>query len=67
MKAAKNKDLSGIDFVVDEKGKRKAVIIDLSIHGELWEDIYDTMVIEARKGDPSSPIEEVKRRVLEDA
>jgi hypothetical protein len=30
--------MKGIQFVIDESGKKKAVLIDLEEWGELWED-----------------------------
>ena len=32
--------MKGIQFVVDDAGEKKAVLIDLSEWGEVWEDIY---------------------------
>ena len=45
--------MKGIQFVVDDTGKKKAVIIDLEEWGELWEDIYDILISEYRRGEPS--------------
>ena len=36
--------MKGIQFVVDESGNKKAVIIDLSEWGEAWENIYDVLI-----------------------
>ena len=36
--------MKGIDFLVDEEGKRKAVVIDLQEWGEVWEDMQDILV-----------------------
>ena len=36
--------MSGIQFVVDAKGAKTAVVIDLKKFGGLWEDFYDTLV-----------------------
>ncbi|MCI0440877.1 MAG: hypothetical protein L0177_17360 [Chloroflexi bacterium] len=47
--------MKGIQFVVDENGVKKAVLIDLTEWGELWEDIYDTLVSESRKDEPTVP------------
>ena len=38
--------MKGIQFLVDENGKPKSVIIDLEVHGEIWEGIYDEMIEE---------------------
>ncbi len=50
--------ISGIQFVTDDQGKRVAVQLDLKEWGELWEDIYDNIVADARKGEPTMPLEE---------
>jgi hypothetical protein len=55
--------MSGIDFVTDERGKKKAVLIDLRKHGQLWEDIYDSFVCESRKKDSRESLESVRRRI----
>jgi PHD/YefM family antitoxin component YafN of YafNO toxin-antitoxin module len=44
--------MRGIQFIVDNRGKKKAVVIDLKEWGDLWEDIYDIMVSEIRKKEP---------------
>jgi hypothetical protein len=36
--------MSGINFMVDERGEKTAVIIDLKRHKALWEDLYDAML-----------------------
>lgn len=41
--------MKGIQFVVDEKGERQAVLIDLAEWGELWEDFYDVLVAHSRQ------------------
>ncbi len=50
----------GFQFLYDERGKVKSVLIDLDVYPELWEDIYDTMIIESRKGEPTIPWEQLK-------
>jgi len=36
--------MKGIQYVVDDAGERRAVVIDLKQHGELWEDVYDCLL-----------------------
>jgi len=50
--------ISGIQFVTDDQGKRVAVQLDLKEWGELWEDIYDNIVADARKDEPTILLEE---------
>lgn len=52
--------MKGIHFVIDDTGEKKAVLIDLSEWGELWEDIYDVLVSQSRRGEPTIPWEELK-------
>lgn len=54
--------MKGVQFVVDEDGKKQAVIIDLRRHGRLWEDFYDAMIAEQRINEPHEPFDKVKRR-----
>lgn len=61
IKFALNKEImSGISFVTNEKGKKTAVIIELSRHKRLWEDFYDTLLIEQRKNEERIPWDKAK-------
>lgn len=53
----------GFQYVTDEKGRKTAVILDLRRHARIWEDVYDSMVVEARRGEPRVDWEDVKRRL----
>jgi hypothetical protein len=57
------KSVSGINFMVNERGEKTAVIIDLKSHKALWEDIYDTLLVRVRKKEPRESFDEVKRRL----
>jgi hypothetical protein len=61
-----NKDihLKGIQFVIDASGKKKAVLIDLSEWGELWEDIYDVLVSQSCKDEAKVDWEELKAEMI---
>jgi len=52
--------MKGVEFVVDNSGKKKAVLIDLEQWGDLWEDFYDFLVSESRKNEPTVPWSELK-------
>jgi hypothetical protein len=56
--------VKGIEFVVDGNGKKKAVLIDLKKHGEVWEDFYDTLRVKERESEPRESLDEVKKKVL---
>jgi hypothetical protein len=55
--------LKGVQYVVDASGKRTAVIISLEEWGELWEDIYDVIVSEARQSEPTIAWETLKAEI----
>lgn len=55
--------MKGIEYVVDENGNRKAVLIDLAEHGELWEDVYDAYLVEQRASEPTEPFDDVVNRL----
>jgi hypothetical protein len=42
----------GVQFVTDEQGQRVGVLLDLKQWGELWEDIYDSVMAMERSGEP---------------
>lgn len=54
--------MTGINFVINEKGKKSAVVIDLKKHGKLWEDFYDSLKVKQRKNEPRETLEMVKAR-----
>ena len=56
--------IKGVEFVIDDNGQKKAVLIDLKKHGEIWEDFYDTLRAKERESEPRESLEEVKRKVL---
>ena len=55
--------MSGIDFLVDERGNKKAAVIDLRRHRFIWEDFSDALIVQMRAGEPRESLEEVKRRL----
>jgi hypothetical protein len=56
--------MTGIQYVTDEEGRKVAVQIDLREHAELWEEIEDVLVSRARQNEPSTPLSEVKSRLI---
>jgi hypothetical protein len=59
--------MKGIQFVVDDTGKKKAVLIDLDEWGEEWEDFYDMLIAESRRGQPTIPWEELEAEMEREA
>lgn len=52
--------MEGIQYLVDEKGQRTAVVIDLQQHGDVWEDFSDALIAQERAGEPDESIESVE-------
>lgn len=59
--------MKGVEFVVDNKGRKKAVVLDLKMHGELWEDFCDGLRARERENEPRESLASVKRKVLKRA
>ncbi len=55
-----NTDMSGIQFVTDEKGRKVAVQIDLKKYGAVLEDFWDGLVSESRRKEKGIPLEKIK-------
>jgi len=53
-------------FVVDEAGKKTAVILPVEDYEELLEDIHDLTVIAERKNEPSISFDDLKKRLKAD-
>jgi hypothetical protein len=56
--------MNGIQFVVDDKGRKVAVQIDLRKYGAIWEDFWDGLVSESRRKEKGIPFEECRRKQL---
>lgn len=57
--------MSGVQFMVDERGKKTAVVIDLKKFAGVWEDFYDSMLAEKRADEPREPLSVVKTRLVQ--
>ncbi len=56
----RTREMKGIQFVIDDSGKKRAVLIDLAEWGEIWEDVYDVLVSESRRNESTVPWEELR-------
>ena len=54
-------EIPGVEFLVDDRGEKRAVLIDLKKHRALWEDLYDAYVVHARRREPRESLAQVKR------
>ena len=55
--------MSGVTFMVDSKGEKTAAVINLRRYRKLWEDFYDTVLVESRAKEPRETLDSVKRRL----
>lgn len=55
--------MGGIQFVIDDKGTKTAVVIDLSKYGDVWEDFYDSLIAERRIKEPRESLQSVKKKL----
>jgi len=56
--------MKGVDFITDDKNRRKAVIIEIKTierHPEEVEDLIDIIVAESRRDEPKRSWEDVKK------
>ena len=56
--------MKGVQFLVDEKGEKSAVLIDLKRYSELWEDFYDQTIARSRQREPRESLESVRKRLM---
>jgi hypothetical protein len=56
--------MTGIQYVTDEKGRKVAVQIDLTKHGELWEGVQDVLVSRSRRREKRIPLDKVKAKLI---
>ena len=50
-------------YLVDERGKKKAVILPLARYRRLLEDLHDLAVVAERRREQAIPLDEIKRRL----
>ena len=55
--------MQGIQFLVDDNGDKTAVLIDLKQYGDLWEDIYDSLLACSRQDEPRESLAEVRQHL----
>lgn len=53
-------------FIVDESGIKKAIILPMEDYEELLEDIHDLAVIAERKDEPTISFENLKKKLKAD-
>ncbi|MFA5803852.1 MAG: hypothetical protein WC879_04350 [Melioribacteraceae bacterium] len=53
-------------FIVDESGIKKAIILPMEDYEELLGDVHDLVVIAERKDEPSISLDELKKSLKAD-
>lgn len=56
--------MKGISYLTDDGGNRTAVVLDLRQHRRLWEDVYDRLLVESRRGEPRDSLDTVRKRLV---
>ena len=50
-------------FVIDNKGRKKAVILDIKLYKQMLEDLEDLRLLAERKDEATSSLKEVEARL----
>jgi len=56
--------MSGVQFLVDDRGQKTAAVIDLKKYADLWEDFYDSLLARRRAHEPRESLAAVKQRFI---
>lgn len=56
--------MKGISYLIDQAGKKKAIVVDIERYGEYLEDLLDLIAYEESKNEPANNFEEVVDRIL---
>ena len=56
--------MKGIQFVIDDKGRKTAVVIDLKKYKLIWEDFFDGLMVESRQKEQSFSYEQYRNNRL---
>lgn len=58
--------MSQAQYIVDDKGRKKGVLLSVKHYEKLLEDLHDLGVVAERKNEKPIPLEEMKRRLKKD-
>jgi hypothetical protein len=59
--------MDGVQFLINEKGEKTAVLLDLEQWGDLWEDFYDLLVSRSRAQEETVSWDDLKAELEPDA
>lgn len=57
--------MTGIQFIVNERGEKTAAVIDLVTHRAAWEDFHDLATAHERRDEPRESMDDVRQRLVE--
>jgi len=57
---------SSAQYIVNEKGQRTAVVLDIKEYEELLEDLHDIAIVAERRDEPTLDLEILKNRLKAD-
>lgn len=58
--------MNGIRYIIDSEGNKTGVVIDLKEHGQIVEDLLDSLLVKERKNEESMLFEDfIKQLVAE--
>ena len=63
MKTTANKAPYPGSYIVDDKGRKKSVILDIKTYEELLDDLEDLRLVAERKDEPTSSLKDVEKRL----
>jgi len=55
-----------LEFIRDERGRKKAVVLPIRRYNELLEDLHDLRILAERRAEPTVSWETVKRKLSAD-
>ena len=55
-----------VQYVVDERGDRTAVIVPIGEYEELIEDLHDLAIIAERREEPTVSLDELRKKLIKD-
>ncbi len=58
--------MKGVTYITDDKNRKKAVVIELKTleqHDQQLEDLFDSIIADSRKNEPTVPWTEIKAKL----
>jgi hypothetical protein len=58
--------MKGVSYITDDKNRKKAVVIELKTleqHDQQLEDLFDSIIADSRKNEPTVPWTEIKAKL----